>query len=443
MWNTSWTVISKTNRGETQINDINLTVTDTRSILSHGGKADSIKCTTENFYRIMRSDAHYSNIHFNEMSNCAEVHSIAEDGTILIKRWADVDEAKSKSYIESNYELYSSERHSDALRMLFDERRYNPIIDIVEGIKWDGEERCEHFLSKWAKADDNEYTREVSRLIFAGGIHRLYQPGTKFDDVPILIGVRQGEGKSSLIRFLAINDSYYGEITTVDGQPAIEQLQGKWICEISEMLALTKQREQEAVKSYITRAVDSYRKPWDKNVSEFPRRCILIGTRNDRQILIDKTGNRRFYPVIVHSDGYEVYDHEREIRDYILQCWAEARDKYKAGNMPNFANQKLVKLYREAQEEAMQDDWRVGAISAWLERKNAGELTCVREIYHRALSSNPDMPKDPTLAESKDVGRIMDKMKDWERCKGLRRVGIYGKQRCWIKIEESEVSTDG
>ena len=80
------------------------------------------------------------------------------------------------------------------------------------------------------------------------GIHRLYAPGTKFDDVPILIGTKQGEGKSSLIRFLAIHDQYYGEVTLMDGQQAIEQLRGKWICEISELLALTKSKEQEAAK---------------------------------------------------------------------------------------------------------------------------------------------------------------------------------------------------
>ena len=214
---------------------------------------------------------------------------------------------------------------------MFELRKYNPIIDIIEGVKWDGVERCERFLIDWAKVEDSPYSREVSRLIFAGGIHRLYQPGTKFDDVPILIGTKQGEGKSTLVRFLAISDEYYGEVTQMEGTPAIEQLQGKWICEISELLALTKTKEQEAAKAYITRAFDKYRKPWDKNTVDLPRRCIFIGTSNNSNPLSDKSGNRRYYPIEVHSDGYEIFDHEDEIRDYVLQCWAEAREKYKAG----------------------------------------------------------------------------------------------------------------
>lgn len=358
-----------------------------------------------------------------------------KDGELVIRKWSDTDEAASRNYIEAQFGLYSKDKHNDALRLLFAERTYHPIKDIVDSLSWDGKNRIEHFLSKWLLVEDSAYTREVSRLIFAGGINRLYRPGCKFDDVPILIGVRQGEGKSTVVRYLAINDAYYGEIKTVDGQQSIEQLRGKWICEISELIALTKQKEQEAVKAYITRSIDSYRVPWDKNISEFPRQCIFVGTTNDSQPLVDKTGNRRYYPVEVHSDGYYVADHEDEIRDYICQCWAEARERFKQGKLPAYADRKLGKEYREAQESAMQDDWRVGAIKLFLDRKLAGELTCVREVCHRALSSNPDMPKDPSLAESKDIGRILDHLDGWERCKTSRRVGVYGTQRCWMKLD--------
>ncbi|MBO7205358.1 MAG: hypothetical protein J6V08_02955, partial [Candidatus Methanomethylophilaceae archaeon] len=374
-------------------------------------------------------------VRFNELSGRAEIHNV-KGKNLTISPWTDADEANSMLLCEKFFKIFHKEKHSAALRILFEERKYNPLRDLIEGFEWDGENRCEHFLPKWAKCEDNDYTREVSRLIFAGGIHRLYQPGTKFDDVPILIGTRQGEGKSTLIRFLAINDQYYGEVTAVEGQPAIEQLQGKFICEIAELLALTKNKDQEAVKAYITRAVDSYRKPWDKNVTEFPRRCIFIGTSNDSSPLVDKTGNRRYYPVEVHCDGYEIYDHEEEIREYICQCWAEARERYKAGKMPNYADKKYLRLYREAQENAMQDDWRVGAIREFLEKKKPGEYTCVREVCHRALSPNPDFPKEPSLAEAKDIGRILNKMEGWERV-GSRRIGMYGSQRCWLKVEGS------
>ena len=399
-------------------------------------KNGNILPTISNFVTIMENSEMYQGVRYNELWSRAEVHEMV-NGNVSIRGWTDADEARSMYFIESVFKIYSKEKHSAALKILFDERRYNPLRDIIDGIEWDGQNRCEHFLTRWAKCEDNVYVREVSRLIFAGGIHRLYAPGTKFDNVPILIGTKQGEGKSTIVRWLAINDIYYGEINIIEGQQAIEQLQGKWICEIGELLALTKNKEQEAAKAYVTRSIDSYRKPYERNVSEFPRRCIFIGSTNDSQFLIDKTGNRRYYPVEVHSDGYDLYKHEDECREYILQCWAEARERYKAGKMPNFADERYVDLYRKAQEDAMQDDWRVGAIKEFLSKKLPGEYTCIREVCHRALSPNPDFPKEPSLAESKDIGRILNKLEDWERINGTRRIGAYGSQRAWKKKEKA------
>ena len=414
-----------------------LSVQDTRSILEPGKNGP--RCCTENFVRIMFHDATYAGVRYNELADRAEVHSVKK-GVVSITPWTDANEAWSRNYIEHEYGLYSREKHADAIRLLFKARTYNPIIDIVDNIVWDGKPRCEAFLSTWMKCEDSTYVREVSRLIFAGGIHRLYAPGTKFDEVPILIGTEQGEGKTSIVELLAMNKEWAGEIKYIEGNQAIEQLKGKWICEIGELLVLTKRRDQEAVKAYITRTVDSYRRPYDRNVSELPRRCILIGTSNDAAPLIDLTGNRRYYPVEVHSRGADIWSHEQEVRDYIEQCWAEARERYKAGTMPPFANHDYDELYREAQENAMQDDWRQGAILAYLDKKNPGELVCVREIAQRALSVNVDLPRDPNLAESKDIGRMLNKMKGWKRCRGTRKCGNFGMQRCWEKIEETTMT---
>lgn len=392
-----------------------------------------------NFLTIMREDSFYEGVRFNELKNAPEIQTV-EDGQIQCQRWTDTDTARSQEYIERTYRIYSESKHYDALRIFWAERSYHPIRDIVDTLEWDGVERCERFLIDWAKTEDSAYAREVSRLIFAGGIWRLYLPGSKFDDVPVLIGTKQGEGKSSLVRWLAIHDEYFAEIKEIEGQKAIEQLEGAWICEVAELLALTKAKEQEAVKSYITTQRDRYRRPFDRQISENPRRCIFVGTTNNEQFLKDKTGNRRFYPVIVHSDGYWLYDHEQECRDYILQCWAEARDKYRAGKMPNFARRDLLGEYRRAQDNAMEDDWRIGAIEDYLKKRSPGDLVCVRELKHKALSANPDFPQDPTPKESQEIAVIMSRFSDeWEKV-GLKYTNDFGRQRCWKKLGTQEDS---
>ena len=398
--------------------------------LEKDAKGNVLK-TTDNIYRIMQYDPMYRFIRYNLITANAEVQR-ERNGETVIESWTDADEADSRRYIEKNYGIFQLNKHTDALRLLFRDREYNPIIDLIEPVKWDGEERCERFLTRWGKCEDSQYTREVSRLIFAGGIWRLYQPGCKFDDVPILIGVKQGEGKSSIIRFLAINDKYYGECSLFDGQQAIEQLSGKWICEISELLALTRKKEVEASKAYITRTFDHYRKPFDKNPVDLPRRCIFLGTSNNPTPLVD-TQNRRWYPIVMRTSGYDLFEHEAEIREYILQCWAGMRDKYKAHSKDaqNFAKRELLETYREKQDEARQDDWREGAIASYLETKGPGECVCVRELTRKALAID-GIGHDPSVLESKDIGMIMARFNDWER-KGVKYFSEYGKQRAWQK----------
>lgn len=390
----------------------------------NGRPADTIK----NYLLVMEQDPRYSGVRYNLLSNRPEVHI---DGTI--RAWRDVDDSRSRAYIEKMYHIHNEKKHRDALRMLFDEREYHPIKDLLDTIEWDGINRVENFLAIWAKCEETPYTREVSRLIFAGGINRLYNPGCKFDDVPVLVGTAQGEGKSTLVRWLAMNDIYYAVIGEFEGKASIEQLDGVWIGELAELLALTKTKEQEAVKSYISCQCDRTRRPYGERIEDMPRRCIFVGTTNDEQFLRDKTGNRRFYPVAVHSSGYWLYDNEEDCRDFIRQCWAEAKIRFDKGEMPNYANKALIADYQAAQEAAMEDDWRIGAIGLYLDSKAPGDCVCARELMHHALSPDPEHPKDPTPKDSKEIGQIMAKhFKDWRRVDGAR-FAAYGFQRGWRK----------
>ena len=63
-------------------------------------------------------------------------------------------------------------------------------------------ERISTLLIKWLKCEDTDYIREVSRLIFSGGINRVYNPGCKFDDMPVFIGTKQGEGKKHICQMV-------------------------------------------------------------------------------------------------------------------------------------------------------------------------------------------------------------------------------------------------
>ena len=381
--------------------------------------------TIENFLAIIRNDEYFADLRFNLLTYSPEK---VRDGKLV--RWSDADDSEARNYVEKAYNLHSQPKLDDALRIVFREREYHPIKNIIEAQAWDGVERIPTFLIKWMKCEDSDYSKEVSRLIFAGGVNRLYNPGCKFDDVPVLIGKNQGEGKSSMVRWIALMDRFFGEITDIDGQRGIEALEGIWICEIAELLALTRTKDVEAVKSYITRQSDKYRRPFDRRVTEHKRQCIFIGTTNKEQFLTDKTGNRRFYPIKVNQSGYDLFSNEEEIRAEIEQCWTEALAKYNQGEMPPYADRRLLATAKEHQKEATEDDYREGMIIEYLKSRTE---VCVLEIWQKALDNG--IYSKPTRKDSNDIVLILQSMSSWERKNTVKRFPEYGVQKYWAKIQ--------
>lgn len=386
-------------------------------------KDGKVMNTTTNYLNILRNDQRFKGkLMLNELSDTPEKR-VGEK----IVAWSDVDDSKTRCYIEKTYGIFSEKKLYDALNIIFKENSYNPVKDIIEPVKWDGVERIHKLLHKWLGVENTAYTREVSRLIFAGGIHRLYNPGCKFDDMPVLIGTKQGEGKSTFVSWLALKDDFFTEVKEIEGQKGVEALQGTWICEMGELLALTKAKEVEAVKQYITCRVDTYRRPYERRTTKNPRKCIFIGTTNKEQFLTDKTGNRRFYPVTVNCSGYDLFDHKEEIQNDILQCWAEALYLYDQNKLPPYADRTLLKEIKEEQAKAVEDDYRVGLIESYLEKK---DTTCILEIWSEALNEwGKPKPKD-----SAEIALILEKMDGWVNTKKTQRFKQYGVQKAWVKM---------
>ena len=399
---------------------------NTEICLAFDGKGQPLS-TIDNFLLILRNDKEFESLRFNQLSYAPE-HIV--DGKL--ERWQDKDDSKARLYIEQKYKIHNREKLDDALRILFAEREYHPIKQIIEAVEWDGVPRIQTLFIKWLRCEDTPYIREVTRLVFAGGIHRLYNPGCKFDDVAVLIGTKQGEGKSTFARWLAIQDEFFTEVTEIEGQKGIEAIEGAWICEIAELLAVTKTKEVEAVKSYITKLVDRYRRPFDRRTTDHKRQCVFIGTTNKEQFLTDKTGNRRWYPVKVNSSGYDLYDHKEEIQADILQAWAEAKHLYDKGELEPYADRNLLEDIRKMQGKAVEDDYRVGMIEDYIKGK---QKVCVMELWKYALDNEYSKP---TRRESNEITLILQSIGGWERGK-IERQPAFGNQMFWNRTKPIEL----
>ena len=407
-------------------NNVNILLT-----FMENGKAEP---TVDNYLSIMSNDENLKNLFvYDVFSNKV----LCKDRGGL-RMWNDMDDSGLKAYIEKNYGIYNQAKYFDAFNTILKDRSFHPIKDIIEAEDWDGVPRIDDFLTKILHCTKSDYTREVSRMIFYGGINRLYNPGCKFDYMPILMG-SQGTGKSTIINWLALNDNYYADISSIEGKDALEQLQGRWICEFAELLAMVRTKDVEAMKSFVTRTTDKYRQSYGRRTEEFPRQCIFIGTTNDTQFLADKTGNRRYLPIEIHLKMGDLFKEQAYVKNYILECWREALVLFRKGEtyltIPNTYYNSVV----AAQEKALEDDPKTGLMIGYLSGKKVGDKVCGLEIFTKCLNG---IKKNYGRLEAKEIGRFMMYDPEWIQCDKPYRFEEYGVQRCWEKIDTTKRWSD-
>lgn len=391
--------------------------------------------TTANLIKIFEQDRHFQNVRFNTLRGCPVIVS---DGKR--DQWTDADDAEARAYIEHEYLISSRYKADDAFRVFLRGREYNPVQDALKAVKWDGKPRCESFLTKYAGADNSDYTRECSRLLFAGGVNRIMSPGCKYDCVIVLIG-KQGSGKSTLCRWLALEDDFFNSAKTIAGQKGYEAIAGKWIIELEELLAViandrTSHAAEERAKAFLSTQSDFYRKPYDRRPLDNPRSCIFIGTTNRDTFLTDRTGNRRWYPVRCSGDAAALYDNEQAVREEIRQAWAEMLTAYRnrdrlASTTPK--SEVLTEIV-DQQEDAEIEDPRIGLILDYLyypDGVRKMESVCIQEIWDKCIYKDRAYPPKQERRDSVEIGELLTNKCGCARGVNKRFPG-YGPQKSFI-----------
>ena len=417
----------------------------------------AIAQTIENVVTILRYDPNLAGcLTLNEMEhNIVAVKSMPWREVKGPSQWVDADDAALRYYLERVYGIASKDKIFDAVNVVAAENAFHPVREYLASCTWDGVSRVETLLIDYLGAEDNDYTRAVTRKAMAAAVARIYRPGCKFDYMLTLRG-RQGLGKSALIAKLGgkwFSDSF----TTMQGKDAYEQVQGVWIMEVGELAGMRK-AEAETIKLYISKQVDRFRPAYGRRLQEFPRQCIFIGTTNESQFLRDTTGNRRFWVVDTPNDPTRcIWDDLTP--DVVRLIWAEAVEIYRKGE-ELFLPRELEKMAREVQEAYEEENPRAGIIAEyldralpdgwdgldlytrrqWLETDAVGttprDTVCTLEIWAEALGGNPDRLDRYGIKEIRD---IMAGLPEW-RHQGNKRVTIkpYGRQRYFKRSDSNE-----
>lgn len=207
-----------------------------------------------------------------------------------------------------------------------DKFRYHPIKNQILAVSWDGVPRAESFFIDVLGVEDNVYNRECTRKWLLASLTRLFNNGVKFDEMIILQG-GQGIGKSTTLQRLSLG--YYTDITDKLSDETTFKVMRTWLVELSE-LSTMKKTDSDTFKAWLSATKDTVRKKYGGNPDDYPRTFTVLGTTNNKEILKDRTGNRRYWLMYCDKDKIKNTIWSLD-NNYILQLWAEVYQWYDNG----------------------------------------------------------------------------------------------------------------
>jgi predicted P-loop ATPase len=333
-----------------------------------------------------------------------------------IRLWDDSLNNRLGLEIEKHFDLnYNANKMWEAIRFVANQYEVSPPKQYLESLKWGGDEGAiGKLLPTYLGAEDTYLNAWIMEHMILGLIKRVMEPGSKFDEMMVLVG-GQGIGKSTFARYLAIEEDWFCTIENIQGKDVVMNLMGKTVVEIEEFVALRNAKSANEAKSFLSKLSDRIRIPYEKFSTDVPRTCILIGTLNERTFLNDHTGERRYLPVECFKDKrtraiYPDKDYlgdlsEKEYIDSIKEDFNQAlaygyklyKEKKHSWTLPK---ELLEDLYKE-QEKFKYLNPDVEDIRYFLEeykpRSREPNITCFKELLMQGYQ-----------VKSKSFSEIMD-----------------------------------
>lgn len=294
---------------------------------------------------------------------------------------------------------------------------YNPVVEHLASLEWDGSPRFDQ-LADEMEADDPDIARIVLRLFLiqacaaadhcerVSKMHPEYR--AHFEGVLVFVGA-QGIGKTkglvklfpAALRKTCVKE---GQILDLRNKDTVKAAFSTWCSELGELDATFKKSEISSLKAFLSKEQDEIRMPYAPKASLFKRRTVFAGTVNEVSFLGDETGNRRFWPLTVTRADVGWSDTE------IDQLWAEAWARYVGGEKwwPTSEKETLLaanaERYRSKSilEQQIEDWFDWGAPPDW----NVGRRTVVQLVQELGSGMAPRYEQ----AELKKIGNALRRL---------------------------------
>lgn len=219
----------------------------------------------------------------------------------------------------------SSNKLRSYLLTLGDLNRFNPVLEWITSKPWDGVDRLLTLADKLIVEPNQEtYRNIVLRRWSIGAVAAAAsERGVKNEMVLVLSG-EQGIGKTSFFRSLAPAEFILdGHLLNPSDKDTIKLAVSNWLVELGELDATFRKSDIAALKAFLSKDRDELRLPYAPNTSVFPRRTAFCASVNDKNFLVDHTGNRRYAAL-------EVLKIDRAVVK-MQQYWAQVMTLFEAG----------------------------------------------------------------------------------------------------------------
>ena len=252
---------------------------------------------------------------------------------------------------------------NDLIQVIAYEKRYNPVKGYLDTCL-SAQAPCPYFdrlASELLGIDgddsdnlclDGQHIADVIlRRFFIAAVARAMKPGCDAPWMPVFVGA-QNVGKSAFLRYL-VPPQHAGPAWSTTVQQGISYLKEKphilhagWIVVLDEVERYFQRRFVEELKNLVSTSADYSAKKY-QNEAIYPRSFVIAGATNNKDFLVDPTGNRRFLPIIVHGKVPSPDDARVKIIDLDrLQAdrdsiWAAAYAAYLASETWTFSSYEL------------------------------------------------------------------------------------------------------
>ena len=234
-----------------------------------------------------------------------------------------------RAYLKDNNFTFASDFIYDSLDVIALTHSYNPFFEMIKNTTWDGKNRIYELCQILGITSENfHYIRFFEKWLWQVVSMSLNDDGALGNAFVLVLQGPQGIGKTSIFKKLAVRPEWFKEGASIDmnNKDTIIEATSVLICELGELEG-TLNREQVALKNFITRNFDEYRPPYGKASVNYVRRTALCGTVNSEQFLRDVTGNRRFVVIPVTEIDKDFIFHVMT-PDYCAQLWRQVYEQY-------------------------------------------------------------------------------------------------------------------